>query len=133
MIQHLLACAFLASMAFPASAASAFVVTDIEMTGLQRISEGTVLNYLTVREGETVTPDDIRLAVRSLYRAGFFRDIAVRRDGGTLIFEFDERPTIAEFTISGNKDIETPQLEEILRSEGLAEGRIFDPQTLEMM
>ena len=114
-------------------AADAFVVTDIEMSGLQRISEGTVLNYLTIREGETVTDESIRLAVRSLFRAGFFEDIAVRRDGGTVIFVFDERPTIAEFTITGNKDIETPQLEKILRSEGLAEGRIFNAQTLEMM
>ncbi|HEX7048395.1 MAG TPA: outer membrane protein assembly factor BamA [Gammaproteobacteria bacterium] len=131
--QQLLVCAFLASAALPVNAADAFVVTDIEMSGLQRISEGTVLNYLTLREGETVTDEDIRLAVRSLFRAGFFRDIAVRRDGGTVILVFDERPTIAEFTITGNKDIETPQLEKILRSEGLAEGRIFNPQTLEMM
>lgn len=133
LIQRLLACAFLASFALPAAAADAFVVTDIEMTGLQRISEGTVLNYLTIREGETVTGDDIRLAVRSLFRADFFSDIAVRRDGGTIIFVFEERPTIAEFTIVGNKGIETEQLEDILRSEGLAEGRIFNPQTLEMM
>ncbi len=133
LIQRLLACVALA-VAMPASeAADAFVVTDIEMTGLQRISEGTVLNYLTVREGETVTEESLRLAVRSLFRAGFFSDIAVRRDGGTLIFVFDERPTIAEFTIAGNKGIETPQLEKILRSEGLAEGRIFNQQTLDMM
>ncbi|HEX7030599.1 MAG TPA: outer membrane protein assembly factor BamA [Gammaproteobacteria bacterium] len=133
LIQRLLVCALLGGAALPASAADAFVVTDIEMTGLQRISEGTVLNYLTIREGEAVTDDDIRLAVRSLFRAGFFRDIAVRRDGGTVIFVFEERPTISEFTITGNKGIETEQLAEILRGEGLAEGRIFNPQTLEMM
>lgn len=114
-------------------AADAFVVTDIEMTGLHRISEGTVLNYLPVREGETITNEDVRLAVRSLFRAGFFEDIRVRRDGGTIIFDFDERPTIAEFTISGNKDIETAQLEKILRSQGLTEGRVFNASTLEAM
>lgn len=115
------------------SAAEAFNVSNIEMTGLQRISEGTVLNYLPIREGDTVTASDIRLAVRSLFRAGFFRDIAVRRDGNTLVFVFEERPTIARFTISGNKDIETEQLESILRDEGLAEGRVLDRSTLELM
>lgn len=116
-----------------AYAADAFVVSDIEMVGLQRISEGTVLNYLPIREGETVTNEDVRLAVRSLFRAGFFEDIRVRRDGGTVIFDFDERPTIAEFTISGNKDIETEQLQRIMRSQGLAEGRVFNASTLEAM
>lgn len=114
-------------------AADAFVVTDIEMAGLQRISEGTVLNYMPVREGETVTEESIRLAIRSLYRAGFFTDIRVRRDGGTLIFDFVERPTIAEFSFSGNKDIETPQLEQIMRDQGLAQGRVFNASTLELM
>lgn len=133
LIQRLLVCALLLPVAQVARAADAFVVTDIQMTGLQRISEGTVLNYLPLREGETVTEDDIGLAVRSLFRAGFFEDIQVRRDGGVVIFVFDERPTISEFTITGNKDIETPQLEEILRSEGLAEGRVFNEQTLDMM
>jgi len=114
-------------------AADAFVVTDIEMSGLQRISEGTVLNYMPIREGETVTAENVRLAIRSLFRAGFFEDIRVRRDGGTLIFEFDERPTIAEFGFSGNKDIETPQLENIMRDQGLAQGRVFNASTLEVM
>lgn len=115
------------------NAMEAFVLEDIEMQGLARISEGTVLNYMTLREGETVSEDDIQLAIRTLFRAGFFRDIAVRRDGNTLVFEFNERPSIAEFTVTGNKDIETETLNQILRSEGLAEGRIFDQSVLEMM
>lgn len=132
-VRQVAICALLLLSAHGAHAADAFVVTDIEMYGLQRISEGTVLNYLPVREGQAVTPDDIRLAVRSLFRAGFFHDIEVRRENGTLIFVFEERPTIAEFTISGNQDIETEQLETILREQGLAEGRIFDRATLESM
>ncbi|HEX6928003.1 MAG TPA: outer membrane protein assembly factor BamA [Gammaproteobacteria bacterium] len=133
LIRRLLVCTALLLVAQGARAADAFVVTDIEMTGLHRISDGTVLNYLPVREGDTVTAEDIRLAVRSLFRAGFFTDIRVRRDGGTLIFDFDERPTIASFEISGNKEIETEQLENILREQGLAEGRIFNASTFEAM
>lgn len=133
LIRQLLFVAVIACATQNAHAAGAFVVTDIEMTGLQRISEGTVLNYLPIREGETVTDEDIRLAVRSLFRAGFFEDIRVRRDAGTLILDFDERPTIAEFSLSGNKDIETEQLERILRAEGLTEGRVYNASTLEAM
>jgi outer membrane protein insertion porin family len=117
----MLVCMTLLFAANSVTAAEAFVITDIEMTGLQRISEGTVLNYLPLRVGETVTAENVRLAVRSLYRAGFFHDIQIRRDNGVLIFVFDERPTIARFQISGNRDIETGQLERIMREQGLSE------------
>ncbi|MDX1454947.1 MAG: outer membrane protein assembly factor BamA [Gammaproteobacteria bacterium] len=116
-----------------ASAQEAFVLEDIEIAGLLRISEGTVLNYLPLTPGDTVGRDDIQVAVRSLFRAGFFKDIAVRRDGNVLIFVVEERPSIAAFEVIGNKDIETPVLMQILRSEGLAEGRVFDRSVLEGM
>lgn len=114
-----------------ANAAESFVVSDIELVGLQRISEGTVLNYLPVREGDTVTPDDVSSSIRALFRSGFFNDVAVRRDGTALIFVVQERPTIAEFNITGNKDIETEQLEKILRGEGMATGRVFERSVLD--
>lgn len=131
--QRLLVCAVILFAMAPVHAAERFVVSDIEMTGLQRISEGTVLNYLPIRVGDTVALEDIQLAVKALYRAGFFHDIRVRRDNNTLVFVFSERPTIAKFSISGNKEIETPQLEKILREQGLAEGRVFDRATLDLM
>src|SRR5690606_8257228 len=105
MLRRLLFCAVLLVPGLKLHAAEALFVTDIEFVGLQRISEGTVLNYLTLREGQAVSREDIRLAVRALYRAGFFEDIAVRADGERLIFVFDERPTIARFTVTGNKEI----------------------------
>src|SRR5690606_7316031 len=85
------------------------------------------------REGQAVSREDIRLAVRTLFRAGFFEDVAVRADGERLIFVFQERPTIARFTVTGNKEIPTEQLQAILREQGLADGRIHDPSVLELM
>ncbi len=84
-----------------AHAQESFVLEDIEMTGLLRISEGTVLNYLPLREGETIDNEDIQLSIRALFRAGFFEDIEVRRDGSTLIYVFEERPSIASFEVIG--------------------------------
>ena len=69
-----------------------FTVGDIRIEGLQRISEGTVFNYLPVNIGDHVTPVRIREAVRSLYNTGFFRDVQVRRDGATLVVLVVERP-----------------------------------------
>ncbi|MDX1443409.1 MAG: outer membrane protein assembly factor BamA [Gammaproteobacteria bacterium] len=116
-----------------AKAAESFTVADIRFVGIQRISEGTALNYLPVREGDTVTSDDVRSSIRALFRAGFFEDVQARRDGNTLIFVVKERPTIAEFDISGNKEIKTEQLEQIMRSQGLTPGRILDRSILDLM
>jgi outer membrane protein insertion porin family len=108
-----------------------FVVRDMRVEGLQRISEGTVFNYLPINIGDTV--DDVRVgeAIRALYTQGLFDDIEMRRDGDALIIAVKERPSIESFEIEGNKDIKTEDLMESLRGVGLARGRTFDRSTLD--
>jgi outer membrane protein insertion porin family len=108
-----------------------FVVRDMRVEGLQRISEGTVFNYLPINIGDTI--DDIRIgeAIRALYTQGLFDDIEMRRDGDALIIAVKERPSIESFEIEGNKDIKTEDLMESLRGVGLAKGRTFDRSTLD--
>jgi outer membrane protein insertion porin family len=111
--------------------AEEFVVGDIRVEGLQRISEGTVYNYLPVNIGDRLDQRRIQEAIRALFGTGFFSDIEVRRDGGTLVVVVLERPSIESFTITGNKDIKTEDLEKSLRSVGLATGKTFDRSVLE--
>ena len=108
-----------------------FTVTNIRLEGLQRISEGTVYNYLPVNIGDHLTALRVREAVRSLYNTGFFRDVQMRRDGDTLVVQVVERPAIESFEITGNKDIKTEDLQKSLRSVGLAAGKTFDRSVLE--
>jgi outer membrane protein insertion porin family len=108
-----------------------FVVGDIRVEGLQRVTEGTVYNYLPVNIGDTLSLQRIREAVRALYDTGFFRDVELRRDGNTLIVVVNERPTIESFEIKGNKDIKTEDLNKSLRNVGLAQGKTFDRSVLE--
>src|SRR5437773_2242991 len=115
-----------------ASASDAdFVVGDIRVEGLQRVSEGTVYNYLPVNIGDHLTPQRAREAIRALYATGFFRDVQLRRDGNTLIVVVLERPSIESFEITGNKDIKTEDLQKSLRNVGLATGKTFDRSVLE--
>ena len=108
-----------------------FVVKDMRVEGLQRISEGTVFNYLPINIGDTVDDVRIREAIRALYTQGLFDDIEMRRDGDALIVAVKERPSIESFEIEGNKDIKTEDLMESLRGVGLAKGRTFDRSTLD--
>jgi outer membrane protein insertion porin family len=108
-----------------------FVVGDIRVEGLQRVTEGTVFNYLPVNIGDTLSEQRVREAVRALYETGFFRDVEIRRDGSTLIVVVNERPTIESFEIKGNKDIKTEDLGKSLRNVGLSQGKTFDRSVLE--
>ena len=60
----------------PALALEPFTISDIRVEGLQRISEGTVFNYLPVDSGDVLTVAKSRSAIRELYRTGFFSDIS---------------------------------------------------------
>ncbi|HEX7114257.1 MAG TPA: outer membrane protein assembly factor BamA [Steroidobacter sp.] len=113
------------------SAGEEFIVGDIRIEGLQRISEGTVYNYLPVNIGDKLDKRRIAEALRALYDTRFFRDVELRRDGGTLVVAVLERPSIESFEIKGNKDIKTEDLQRSLRNVGLATGKTFDQSVLD--
>ncbi|MDH3978854.1 MAG: outer membrane protein assembly factor BamA, partial [Gammaproteobacteria bacterium] len=114
-----------------AFAQSAFVVRDIRVEGLQRISDGTVFNYLPINIGDTLDQKRIQEALRAVYQTGFFKNVEFRRDGDALIIAVLERPSIESFSIEGNKDIKTEDLEEPLAEIGLKTGRTFDRSVLD--
>ena len=129
-----LACAvgaWLGSVANAQTSPAPFTVTDIQLRGLQRVSAGTVFNLLPLNVGDTVTITDVRHLVRTLFRAGYFADIAVAEEAGTLIVTLTERPAIESIELKGNKALKTEMLMESLGEAGLREGEIFQQATLE--
>ena len=111
----------------------AFVISDIRVEGLQRISAGSVFAALPVGVGDVVNEYALRQAVRSLFVTGNFDDIRIGRDGNVLVVMVTERPSISEINIDGNKAIETEALLEGLKGAGLAVGQVFQRSTLEGM
>jgi outer membrane protein insertion porin family len=118
-------------LAFSVSAQSELVVRDIRVEGLQRISEGTVFNYLPLNIGDQLDQSRVQEAIRAVYATEFFKDVEFRWDNGVLIIAVAERPSIEDFKITGNKDIKTEDLEEPLASIGLKAGRIFNRSVLD--
>src|SRR5262245_4871941 len=113
--------------------AAEFTVSDIHVEGLQRVSEGTVFNYLPVNIGDRLTATRVRESIRALYATGFFRDVQLRRNGSQLVVVLLERPTIESFEITGNKAIKTDALQKSLRAMGLATGKTFDRSVLDQV
>jgi outer membrane protein insertion porin family len=111
--------------------ADQLLVRNIRVEGLQRIAEGTVFNYLPVNIGDRIDQGRIQEAIRAIYGTGFFRDVEIRWETGSLIIVVSERPSIASFSITGNKDIKTEDLQEPLARIGLKQGRIFNQSVLD--
>ena len=121
------------AMTGTAVAFDSFRVQRIEVQGLQRITTGTVLNYLPLAEGEVMDGSRARRVIRELYKTGFFRNVSLDRRGNSLIVAVDERPAIAEITFDGNKKIKDEQLEEGTRQAGLDVGALFERSLIEQL
>lgn len=110
-----------------------FKVKDIRLEGLQRISVGTVFDYLPIKVGDTINETDTSQAIHALYKTGFFKDVRLEREGNVLVVFVAERPAIAEIHIHGNDKIPTKQLKSALKDLGLAQGRVFDQSVLDVV
>lgn len=118
-------------MAKSALALDPFTITDIRVEGLQRISEGTVFNYLSIDKGDVLTSTSARQAIRSLYKTGFFSEIEIKQEGTIMVIDIQERPAIAKISLSGNKAIKDDDLYPVLADIGLSEGEVYQPQSLD--
>jgi outer membrane protein insertion porin family len=108
-----------------------FRVSDIRVEGLQRISPGTVFNFLPVQVGDEFTAHVSEQTTRALFKSGYFKDVRLERDGEVLVVFVTERPAIADIKIQGNDDLETEPLLESLKDIGFAKGQVFDRSLLE--
>ncbi|MEE9422802.1 MAG: outer membrane protein assembly factor BamA, partial [Gammaproteobacteria bacterium] len=119
--------------ALPAQAFESFVIEDIRVEGLQRISAGTVFNYFPVRAGDKFNEAVSEQAIRALYKSGYFRNIQLGREGDVLVIAVEERPAISSIELKGNEDIETEPLLKSLKDIGFAEGSVFNRSLLEQV
>src|SRR6201996_1885397 len=130
-MKRIAALILLASLSANALAFEPFVVSDIRIDGLSRISAGTVLNYLPVNRGDRLTNDAAQRAIRALYQTKFFSDVEIDREGDIMVIKVVERPSIAKLTLRGNKDIKEDDLRKGLKEIGLSEGETFDRLSLD--
>ncbi|WP_460034339.1 outer membrane protein assembly factor BamA [Methylothermus subterraneus] len=108
-----------------------FVVEDVQVRGLERVTVGTVFNYFPIKPGDRIDERLAAEALRALFKTGFFQDARLYREGRVLVVEVVERPAIAAIRIQGNRDIKTEDLLKGLKSVGLAEGQLFNRRMLE--
>lgn len=108
-----------------------FVIKDIQVEGLQRTEAGTVFSALPVKVGDTMDDELATIAIKALYKTGFFKDVRIETDGEVLVITVQERASIAQIDLTGNKSVPTDKMLEGLKQIGIANGQVFDKATLD--
>lgn len=116
-----------------AVAFTAFRVADIRVEGLQRITAGTLFTYLPVQAGSVLDQSTSSRALRALFATGFFDDVRFEREADVLVVQVVERPGISEIEITGNKEVDSEDLEAGLKEIGFAAGRVFNRSLLDQL
>ena len=85
-------------------------ITDIQVSGVQRIDPATVITYLELRNGDKATMDNLNRGLKNLFATGLFADVSVRETSGTLFVDVLENPIVSEIAFEGNDDLKDNEL-----------------------
>ena len=98
-------------VAAPALAQSgAGTVSEIQVQGTQRIDPATVRSNMSVRAGQSLTPEQLDQSLKALFATGLFADVTIRRQGDQLVVTVVENPVINRIAFEGNRRIEDTEL-----------------------
>ena len=108
-----------------------FIINDIRIDGLQRISPGVMFSLLPVSIGDTMQPGMAAQIIRAITESAYFEEVQVAREDNVLLITVLERPSVSEINISGNQVLQTEDILENMASAEIVEGGIFTRATLE--
>ena len=115
------------------SAFDEFVISDIRVVGLQRVSIGSIFTIIPISVGDRMSEEKVRDIVLALFDTEQFNDIKISQDGTALIIDIEERPSISSIELEGNSALKSEDLLRGLEGAGIAEGQVYKRSTLEGM
>ena len=110
-----------------------FIITDIRIVGLQRVSIGSIFTAIPVSVGDKMNQGKVSEITKALFSTAQFNDIQVGKDGNALLISVLERPSISAIELDGNKALKSEDLLKGLEGAGIAEGQVYKRSTLNGM
>ena len=110
-----------------------FIITDIKIVGLQRVSIGSIFTAIPVSVGDKMNQGKVSEITKALFSTAQFNDIQVGKDGNALLISVLERPSISAIELDGNKALKSEDLLKGLEGAGIAEGEVYKRSTLNGM
>ncbi|MDR6182550.1 outer membrane protein assembly factor BamA [Asaia bogorensis] len=86
------------------------MIEAIDVKGNTRIETSTVLSYMVVQPGDRFNQDDLDRSLKTLYATGLFKDVTLRRTGGTLTVDLVENPIVNRIAFEGNHAVKDEDL-----------------------
>lgn len=108
-----------------------FVINNIYIQGLDRINQSTVLHYLPIKSGDTLTNDVSDEVIKRLYQTGFFNNVALKQQDSNLIIELTERPLIGSINFNGLHEFDSKLVLKSFKNNLIAKGQTFDSGVLD--
>jgi outer membrane protein insertion porin family len=93
-----------------AAAQGAAVFSRIDVAGNQRIEADTIRVFAGIEPGQTVTPEELNLAVRRLFDTGLFENVEMMPEAGRLVITVVENPSINLIAFEGNRSLDDEAL-----------------------
>ena len=94
-----------------AATAQESTIGSVLVEGNVRIEVDTVRSYMAIGPGDEFDSDAVNESLKSLFATGLFADVAIRREGSTLVVRVIENPIINRVAFEGNDAIEDSELE----------------------
>ena len=77
-------------------------VSDISVSGNQRVSEGTIRSYLSLDIGDDISSDVLDEAIDRLFDTNLFNDVNISSENGLVKIIVTENPIINRVLVEGN-------------------------------
>ncbi len=94
------------------------VIAKVLIEGNRAIEESAIRAQLKTKEGDFYSAPAIREDLKNVYQMGYFQDVRVEmRDWErkkAVVFVVEEKPILKEIKFSGNKEIKTSELLEVI-------------------
>lgn len=107
-----------------AMALSADTIKSIEYKDVNKLSPEILNETLAMKVGDELNKDKLNDALLKFYKYGYFDDITIENENGTLRFIFKEKPSIANIDIKGYKS-RAEDLDSVRTSMNLKKGAMY--------
>ncbi len=97
-------------------------VTQIKFQGLAHLSKSHALEISDIRIGDDMNSAKINQSIKNFFEQGYFEDVWVDKNGGTLVYHFKEKPSIANIQVKGYGD----DGDKLLQTLNLKKGDLYD-------
>lgn len=100
----------------PPALAQSYAFSTVDIQGAQRIEPATILSYLGVSRGESISAGALNDGYQRLIGSGLFEKVELLPQGSKLVVKVQEYPTVNVVSVEGNKRLKDEVFAPLLKT-----------------